>query len=92
MIFGRDHVSCDDFGDCHDEIGVVGVDFIGSRLIYDFYLQGERCFWEPPTKTVTPDHQSHRRWSQEKFKVSKWWFCIAYVVPDDATADILLAI
>jgi hypothetical protein len=28
MIFGRDHVSCDDFDACHDEITVVGVDFI----------------------------------------------------------------
>ena len=47
MIFGRDHMSCDDFGDCHDEISVAGVDFIGRRPIYGLYLQGEGCFWEP---------------------------------------------
>ena len=34
MIFGQDHVSCAVFSDCHDEIVVVGVDFIGKRPIY----------------------------------------------------------
>ena len=31
MIFYRDRVSCNGFGDCHDEIIVVGVDFIDRR-------------------------------------------------------------
>ena len=26
MIFGRGVVTCDDFGDCHDEVTVAGVD------------------------------------------------------------------
>jgi hypothetical protein len=47
MIFCRDRVSYDDFGDCHDEIIVAGVDFIGRRPIYGLYLQGDGCFWEP---------------------------------------------
>jgi hypothetical protein len=41
MIFGRDRVSCDDFGDCHDEFAVAGVDFIGTWSICGIYLQGE---------------------------------------------------
>jgi hypothetical protein len=41
MIFCRDRVSYDDFGDCHDEIIVAGVDFIGKWSIYGLYLQGE---------------------------------------------------
>jgi hypothetical protein len=30
MIFSRRCVFCDDLGDCHDEIAVVDVDFIGG--------------------------------------------------------------
>jgi len=30
-----DRDSCDDFGDWHDEIAVVGIDFIGRRPIGD---------------------------------------------------------
>jgi hypothetical protein len=33
MIFGQDCDSCDDFGDCHNEIAIVGVDFIGISLL-----------------------------------------------------------
>ena len=47
MIFGRDLVTCDDFGDYDDEITVVGVDFISRRPIYSLYLEGDGCFWEP---------------------------------------------
>jgi hypothetical protein len=32
MIFGRDRVSCDDFGDCHNEIAIAGGQFV--VLIY----------------------------------------------------------
>ena len=53
--FWWDRVSCDDFGDCYDEIVVAGVDFIGGWPIYGLYLQGEACFWEPYTRIVTPD-------------------------------------
>ena len=63
MILSLDRVSCDDFGDCHDEITVAGVDFIGKRPICDLCLQGEGCFWALPTRTATSGHRSHRRWS-----------------------------
>jgi hypothetical protein len=63
MIFGRDFVTCDDFGDCNDEVAVAGVDFIDSQLICSHYLRGEGYFWALPPKTNTPDHQSHYRWS-----------------------------
>ena len=63
MIFSRDRVSCDDFGDCHDEIAIAGVDFIGRRPICGLCLQGEGCFWALPTRTATSGHRSHRRWS-----------------------------
>jgi hypothetical protein len=33
MIFGRDIVFCDDFGDCNDEVSIADVDFIGKRPI-----------------------------------------------------------
>jgi hypothetical protein len=44
MISGRDRVSYDDFGDCHDEIAVASVDFIGKRPICGLYSHGEGCF------------------------------------------------
>jgi hypothetical protein len=59
MVFDWDRVSCDDFDDCHDEVAVAGIDFIGRRLSCGHYLQGEGCFWAPPTKVATR-HQSHR--------------------------------
>jgi hypothetical protein len=39
MIFGRDRISYDDFSDCHDEIAIAGVDFIGKQPICGLYLQ-----------------------------------------------------
>jgi hypothetical protein len=30
MIFGLDHMSYDDFGNCHDEIAFAGFDLIGK--------------------------------------------------------------
>ena len=47
MIFGRRRVSCDDFGHCHDEIAVAGVDFIDRRPIYDLYLKGRGASGSP---------------------------------------------
>jgi hypothetical protein len=40
MIFCRDRDSGDGFDVCHDEIVIVGVDFIGRRSICGLYLQG----------------------------------------------------
>jgi hypothetical protein len=40
MIFDRDRVSCYDFGDCHDEIAVAGVDFIGIGQFVVFICKG----------------------------------------------------
>jgi hypothetical protein len=45
MNFSRDRVSCDDFGDCHDEIAVAGVDFIITRPI---------CFLHRQAANITP--------------------------------------
>jgi hypothetical protein len=44
MIFGRDRVFYDDFGDCHDEIVVAGVNFIDRQPICGLYLQGEGAY------------------------------------------------
>jgi len=60
--------SYDNFGDCHDEIAIAGVDFIGRRPICYLYLQEEGCFWEPPTRIATPGHRSHRRWLRRGFQ------------------------
>jgi hypothetical protein len=40
MIFCRDLVTCDDFGDCLDEIAVASADFIGRRPNCGHYQQG----------------------------------------------------
>jgi len=40
MLFGRNRISYDDFGDCHDEIAVAKVDFIGRRPIVVFICKG----------------------------------------------------
>jgi hypothetical protein len=50
MIFDWDRVSCEDFGDCPDEIVVAGIDFIGRQLFCGLCLQWEGCFWEPPMR------------------------------------------
>ena len=71
MIFSRVCVICDDFDDYHDEIVVTSIDFIGRWPICGHYLQGEGSFWEPPTKTMTPDQRSHRRWSRRGDQVLK---------------------
>jgi len=62
MIFGWDRDFYDDFNDCHDEIIVAGINFIGRRPIDGFYMQGEGCLWALPTRTTTRGHRSHRRW------------------------------
>ena len=64
MIFGRYRISCDDFGDCHDEIAVARVDFIGRQPICGLYLQGKGCFKALTTGTATSGHRSLHRWSQ----------------------------
>ena len=71
MIFGWVCVICDDFGDYYDKIVVTSINFIGRRPICGHYLQGEGSFWEPPTKTTTPGHRSHRRWSRRGNQVLK---------------------
>ena len=43
MIFGRGRVFCDNFSDCHDEIVVADVDFIGRRPICGHYQKWEGC-------------------------------------------------
>ena len=87
MISGRERLSCNDFGDCHDKIIVAGVDFIGRRPICGLYLPGEGCFRALPTWTTTLGHRSVRRWSRRvRFGGD---VSASYVVSDDATVDIL---
>jgi hypothetical protein len=52
MIFGRDLVFCADFGDFNDDVVIVGVNFIGRRLICGHYRKGEECLWTLPTRIV----------------------------------------
>jgi hypothetical protein len=52
MISGQNRVSYNDFGDCHDEITVAGIDFIGTRPICGLYPQGEGCFYEDNTQGI----------------------------------------
>ena len=40
MIFGRNLVTCDDFGVYCDEVTIAGVNFIGRKPICGHYLQG----------------------------------------------------
>ena len=89
MIFGRDHVFCDDFGD-FDEIVVAGVDFIGRRPICGLYLQGEGCFWTYEDNDSGSSISSSMV-TERKIR-SRGDESAPYVVPDDATADILSAI
>jgi hypothetical protein len=87
MIFGRDRVSCDDFDDC-DKIAVVGVDFIGRWPICGLYLKGRRA-----SRTTTLGHRYLRRWSRRGNQgLEVMHLHPIYVVPDDATADILSSI
>jgi len=49
MISDQDLVTCDDFGDCHEDIAIIGIDFIDRRLICGHYLLGtpnEDSFFE----------------------------------------------
>ena len=91
MIFGRDLVSCDDFDDCHDKIVVVGIDFIGRRSICDHYLQGKGRSQALPMRTVTLGHRSHHQWPRRGIQ-GLGDESASYVVPDDATINILSSI
>jgi len=66
MILDRDLVSSDDFNDCHDEIVVAGVDFIGRQLICGHYLQWEGVHLGTTNEDNYSGHRSHRRWSQRE--------------------------
>jgi hypothetical protein len=56
MIFGRDRVSCDDFSDCHDEIAVASVDFIGRRPICGLLCAMGGVLLGAPTRIAIPGH------------------------------------
>jgi hypothetical protein len=58
MIISRNYVSRNDFGDCHDEIAVADVDFIGGRQFMAFMCK-ERGASGDPTSIMTSDHRSH---------------------------------
>ena len=92
MIFGRYRISCDDFGDCHDEIAVARVDFIGRQPICGLVsategvLQGasngDSYFGSSISSSMVA-----KRESRLEGDVSA-----SYIVPDDATVDILSSI
>jgi hypothetical protein len=83
-------VSCDDFGDCHDKIIVAHVDFIVRRPICGLYLQEEGCFWTYE-ESDSGSSISSLMVAERKLR-SRGDESTSYVVPDDATADILSAI
>jgi len=94
MIFGRDRVSCDDFGDCHDEIAVAGIDFyqqvanlwplsIGGRGASGSHLRGQRLHVIDPIIDMMVAERNSMSQDDES---------TSYVVPDDTTVDFLLAI
>jgi hypothetical protein len=78
----------DDFGDCYDEIAIAGVDFISEQPIWSLYLQGGGMLL-----------RGQRLWvidlivdGRERKSRSRGDESASYVVPDDATADVLSAI
>jgi len=99
MIFSRDRVSCDDFGDCHDETTVAGVDFIGRRPIYGLLSTRGWVLLGAPTRTTTSPYEDSNSGSSisslmvaERNSRSSSDDFVAYVVTDNATVDILSAI
>jgi hypothetical protein len=93
MIFCQDHVSYNDFGDCNDEIAVAGIDFIGGGQFMAFVCKGRGASRRP-----YKDNDSGSSISSsisivvERNSRSPGDDSAAYVVPDDATANILSAI
>ena len=87
MIFGRDRVSCDDFGNCHDEIVIAVVDFIGRWPTCGLYLQG-RPQWGQLLWDIDLIAVGH---GERKSRFGGYEFA-SYAIPDDATADILSSI
>jgi len=76
MIFGRVCVICDEFGDYHDEIVVTR----GGVLLGAPYEDNDSG------STISSSVAAERKSSYEGDKSA------SYVIPDDATADILSAI
>jgi hypothetical protein len=69
-------VSCNDIGDCHEEIAVAMTLVIATRRLswqtwisstgdqFEAFICKEKgCFWKPPNKN-NDDSRSHRPWSQ----------------------------
>jgi hypothetical protein len=38
IFFGQKLVTYDNFGDGNDKVAVIGIDFVGRRSIYGYYL------------------------------------------------------
>jgi hypothetical protein len=89
MIFGQDHVSCDDFDDCHDVIAVAGVDFIGRRLSCGHYLQGEGVLLGAPRYFGSSISSSLVTERKSWFRGDEF---ASYAAPNNGTDDILSSI
>jgi hypothetical protein len=81
-------VSCDDFSDCHDEIAVADIDFIDRRPICGLYLQASGSPYEDDD---TRSSIASSMVAERKSRSGGYEF-VSYVIPDDATVDILSAI
>jgi hypothetical protein len=79
MILDRDHVSCDDFVDCHAEIIVADIDFIGTRpIICGLYLQEDSDSKSSILSSIVVERNSRSQGT--------------YVVPNDISVDIVSVI
>jgi hypothetical protein len=92
MIFGGDRISCDDFGDRHDEITVAGGDFIGRRPICGLYLQGEGVLLGASNEDSYSGSSISSLMVVERKSRFRDDESASYVVPDDATADIFSSV
>ena len=91
MILDRDLIFYDDFNDCHDEIVVAGVDFIGRRLICGLYLQGRGASRSPNEDSYSESSISSSMVVERKprFQGDE---SASYVVLNDVIADIFSSI
>ena len=91
MIFGPDRIFCDDFGDFHDKIAVAASISSASGQFMAFICKErgasgspyeDNDFGSSISSSIVAERNSRSRGDES----------VAYVVPDDATADILSAI
>ena len=91
MIFSRICVICDDFGDYHDEIVVTSIDSSAGGQFVAIICKGRGSSRAPYKDNDSGSSISSLVVAERKpsFEGDK---SASYVIPDDATADILSAI